>query len=194
MNQLELFEGDIEHEEFALVRVVPVVDYSVRALCVRPYPLHPRGCPNVGKCERCPPIAPLFDVAFNLEQPVYAIVNEFNLGEHVARMKSRNPTWSDRQLRCVLYWQPKARKQLAGKIDRALEGLQGYTATWCPKGMGVNVTETLEQAGISLEWPPNAIARQVAFLGKSILVQEEPHQQVKLHRLKSSYCIPKVRE
>lgn len=81
------------------------------------------------------------------------------------RMAAKNPSWSDLQLRCVLYWQQTARKQLAVKIETALTALPGYEATWCPEGMGVNVTATLEQVGIILEWPPQQIARQVAFLG-----------------------------
>jgi hypothetical protein len=165
---LDFFEDAEMVEEQLLVRIVPVIDYGVRALCVRPYSLHPRGCPNVGKCDRCPPQAPLFNNAFDLEQPVYAVVNEFDLAGHIVRMKERNPNWSDRQLRCVLYWQPKARKQLDGRIRRALasDRCRGYAATWCPEGMGVDVTATLELAGITLEWPPDRLARQVAFLGK----------------------------
>ena len=148
------------------VRVDPDIDYQVRGLCVRPYPLHPKGCPNVGKCDRCPPQAPLFHEAFDLTEKVYAVVNEFNLAGHVGRMAAKNPTWSDAQLRCVLYRQGTARKQLRVKIAAALDGLPGYEATWCPEGMGVNVTETMAAVGIMLEWPPRHIVRQVALLAK----------------------------
>lgn len=148
------------------IPVVPDIDYTVRGLCVSPYPLHPKGCPNVGKCDRCPPAAPLFDQAFDLTHQVYAVVNEFNLAKHKVRMAVNNPTWTDRQLSCVLYWQGTARKQLQEKIAAALAQLPGYESTWCPEGMGINVTETLATIGIMLEWPPMHIVRQVALLAK----------------------------
>ena len=151
-----------------LIRVDPEIDYRVRGLCARPYPLHPKGCPNVGKCDRCPPAAPFFNEAFDLRRQVYAVVNEFNLGQHVARMAVRNPAWSARQLACVLYWQGTARKQLNAKIQAALGHLPGYAATWCPEGMGVNITNTLAAAGVELEWPPKEIVRQVALLAVPI--------------------------
>jgi predicted metal-binding protein len=160
MSNLNLFENTV-----AAIEVDPQIDYQVRGLCVKPYPLHPKGCPNVGKCDRCPPKAPLFHEAFDLTQPVYAVVNEFDLAAHVERMKAANPQWTDRQLYCVLYWQGTARKQLKAKIEAALSSFHGYEATWCPEGMGVNVTETLAAIGIELEWPPKRIVRQVALLG-----------------------------
>lgn len=150
------------------IPVDPCIDYQVRSLCVRPYPLHPKGCPNVGKCDRCPPEAPLFGEVFDLTRQVYAIVNEFDLARHVKRMAVKNPAWSERQLACVLYWQGTARKQLNAKIQAALDHFPGYVATWCPEGMGVNVTETLAAVGIDLEWPPKQIARQVALLAVPI--------------------------
>ena len=74
--------------------------------------------------------------------------------------------FADRQLYCVLYWQPKARKQLNGHIEYLCCGpLYKYGAERCPEAMGVNVFETLANAGLELEWPPRKIARQVALLG-----------------------------
>jgi hypothetical protein len=113
-------------------------------------------------------MAPLFDQAFDLSAPVYAVVNEYDLGGHVARMKADHPDWSDRQLYCVLYWQPTARRALSERIKAALRDPRciGYRAETCPEAMGVNITETLRFAGIELEWPPERVARQVALLGK----------------------------
>jgi len=146
-----------------VLRVWPVIDYSVFELCTQPYPGHPKGCPNVGKCDRCPPAAPFFEAVFDLSQPVYAVINEFDLSGHVIHMTARHPEWSDRQLRCCLYWQGTARKQLKAKIAAALVALPGYSATWCPEGMGVDVTETMRQVGLTL-WPMQMVARQIAFL------------------------------
>lgn len=161
---LSLFDYN---DQEPLLRVFPVIDSRVRGLCARPYEGHKKGCPNFNDSKhshRCPPGAPLFDKHFDLGQPVYAVVNEFDLAAHMTRMAERNPSWTDRQLRCVLYWQPTARKQLSMLIDAALATLPGYEATWCPEGMGVDVTATMQRAGVTLEWPPMRIARQVAFL------------------------------
>jgi hypothetical protein len=147
-----------------VVKVEPVVDHSVRALCAKPYPLHPRGCPNFFSRPTCPPAVPCFDRVFDLSKPVYAVVNEFDIGAHVERMRTSHPEWSDRQLRCVLYWQAGARKLLKAKVAEALRLLPGYKATACPEGMGVNVTETMRRVGVLLEWPPMRFARQIAFL------------------------------
>lgn len=147
-----------------LVRISPVLDPSVRGLCCRPYPLHPKGCPNFGKRASCPPKAPLFNQVYDMAQPVYAVVNEYDMADHVERMQRNHPDWSDRQLRCVLYWQGRARKSLAGLIRLALRSLPGTRAETCPEAMGVNVTATLAAEGIELEWPPVRIARQVALI------------------------------
>lgn len=145
-----------------------ILDKRVRGLCAKPYPLHPKGCPNFGKRETCPPQARLYQDVYDLSAPVYAVVNEFDLGGHVGRMREAHPDWSDRQCRCVLYWQGGARKALKQRIAEALRDPRcaGYRAETCPEAMGVNVTETLRRAGIELEWPPVRTARQVALIGK----------------------------
>lgn len=71
---------------------------------------------------------------------------------------------SDRQLRCVLYWQGGARAELKRQIAAALRTLPGCRAETCPEAMGVNVTATLAAEGITLEWLPVRIARQVALI------------------------------
>ena len=92
----------------------------------------------MGKCDRCPPAALFYDQVYDLSQPVYAVVNEFDLAGHVERMRVKNPTWTDRQLYCVLYWQNTARKQLEAKIGKACYVLADYTAERTPEAMGVN--------------------------------------------------------
>jgi hypothetical protein len=79
-----------------------VVDYSVRELCSRQYDGHPRGCPNYNRSPRCPPHAPRLDQVYDMSNPFYLIYSTFPLGEHVARMRAAHPSWSTRQLGCVL--------------------------------------------------------------------------------------------
>lgn len=151
-----------------LIQVHPVIDPSVRGLCPRAYNKHPKGCPNFNKCDRCPPKAPMFDRAYDMSKPVYAVVNSFDLGGHVSRLKATpkkdGSIRSDDEAKCVLYWQGKARSQL-NRLIKIAAVPTGYTATWCPEGMGVNVTATLAAVGIHLEWPAVRIARQVALMG-----------------------------
>lgn len=149
----------------AYIKVVPVIDYSVRNFCTRPYPGHPRGCPNYGKRSACPPQAPYFEQVFDLNKPIYAICNVFHLRKHVELMRARHPNWTDRQLRCCLYWQPKARKQLAGEIERFKFHHPSYKVVTVPEALGVNITETMKRLGVDLEWPPQEVAYQVALAG-----------------------------
>jgi len=149
-------------------RVYPVMQPEMTKLCRRVYPGHPRGCPNYGIKPGCPPTAPMYDSVYNLrdlERPVIAIINWFDLTQHVARMRERHPDWSERQLYCCLYWQKGARRDLKREVDEFLETRPAYRAEFTPEAMGVNVTATLKAAGIVLEWPPRKRAAQVALAG-----------------------------
>lgn len=156
-------------------RVNPVVDSTVRDLCVRRYPGHPRGCPNFGKKPTCPPQAPMIADVIDLERPVFAIWNRFDLAGHVRRMKERHPDWSKRQAVCCLYWQPRARKELRQRVVAFLRAHRGTRVVFTPEAMGVNVTATMRQAGVQLEWPPRSIAYQVALVGYRL--KGETHEQ-----------------
>jgi len=148
-----------------IIQVKPVIDYSVRNLCFKPYPRHPKGCPNFGKRDTCPPKALYYDKVYDLTKHVYAIYNVFDFKEYVDKMKSKHPTWSDLQLKCVLYWQGSARKNLKNYIIEFLKQNKEYKVETCPEAMGVNVTETMKNVGIILEWMPENIAYQIALAG-----------------------------
>lgn len=137
----------------------------VRGLCAKPYPLHPKGCPNFGKKPGCPPEVPLLPDVFDLSAPCFLIVNTFDFAAHVARMRVAHPDWSERQLTCCLYWQGTARKDLERRIVEFKRHNPGHLVTRCPEAMGLNVTETLHRAGQQIEWPPLQTALQVAFAG-----------------------------
>lgn len=148
------------------VQVNPVVDHSVRGLCVKSYPGHTKGCPNYRRKEGCPPDAPFFEDVYDLTKPVFAIINRFDLAEHRERMQLSNPSWSRRQLDCCLYWQPKARKHLMVGIRQFLKEHLDYHVTTCPEAMGIEITKTLAPSGIILEWPPDKYVYQVALAGQ----------------------------
>lgn len=151
--------------------VRPVVDLSVRDLCTRPYPNHPKGCPNWNKKKGCPPNCPCITQTLDLDKTVWAIYNVFDFGAHVARMRAKHPEWSDRQVECCLYWQGTARKQLRSRVKdfNTLVQMAGLgreiVIVQCPEAQGVNVTQTLLEAGIVLEWPPVIKTHQVVLAG-----------------------------
>lgn len=150
-------------------RVIPIFEPRVRSLCTKPYPGHPNGCPNFCKRPSCPPQAPLLPEVLDLSSTVCCVWNAFDLAAHVERLRARHPAWSNRQLRCCLYWQNAARKRLRERVDQLLEQQRGYIALYCPEGSGVNVTATMADVGIELEWPPVRVAHQVALVGKPLL-------------------------
>lgn len=159
-------------------QVEAVIDESVRALCCEPYPNHPDGCPNYGERATCPPQAALLADALDLDKPVWAIWNVFDLAAHVERMRTRHPAWTWRQLACCLYWQPTARKALRGEIamflaERLGEGAAGLRVIGCPEACGVNVTATMARLGERLEWPPETITYQVALAGTNTQLPEK---------------------
>jgi predicted metal-binding protein len=148
-----------------VVKIIPVIDHSVRKLCARPYPNHKFGCPNFNKCERCPPKAKLIEDVFDFTKPIYAVYNVFDYKSHVDKMKASHPDWSDRQLRCVLYWQGGARKKLKERVFTFLRENRDTIACFTPEACGVNVTATMAAVGIHLEWPPQNVAYQITFVG-----------------------------
>jgi len=151
--------------ETDVIEVEPVMRASVRGLCGKAYPGHPRGCPNLGRRPTCPPEAPLLPKLLDLRKPVYCIFNAFDLGAHVALMKAKHRDWSDRQLRCCLYWQGTARAALRKKIDAFVAGRPELMVVRCPEACGVDVTATMASIGVTLEWPPVSTAYQVALVG-----------------------------
>lgn len=142
----------------------PVLNASVRSICKRPYPRHPKGCPNWNKKAGCPPQARLFQNEYDVNREIVAVWNVFDLFGHVRRLHEKHPNWTRAQLECCLYWQGTARKQLRAEVQEALKEHPGAVAIMCPEAMGVDVTATMCSVGVDLEWPPVTVTIQVAFL------------------------------
>lgn len=146
-------------------KVKIMLDPTVRSLCKRPYTNHSRGCPNFNRKMGCPPRCLTLNELLDLSKPVWAIYNVFQFGLHVRKMKKKHPSWSKRQLECCLYWQPKARKQLKGEIDRFKKLHPELLIVMNPEASGVNVTDTMKSIGVELEWPPKTLTYQVILAG-----------------------------
>lgn len=149
------------------VLVIPVIDYKTRALCRKAYQDHANGCPAFGKHDRCPPRAPLICNILDLSKPVWAVYNMFDMASHMAKMREKHPSWTERQLVNCLYWQPSARKALKEEVKKFLRShsSERLVVAETPEAMGVNVTATMLTAGIELEWPPRKIAYQIVLAG-----------------------------
>jgi predicted metal-binding protein len=145
-----------------------IIDPSVRDLCYKSYPGHPKGCPNFGKRSSCPPGCPLVTQIFDWTKPTWVIWNVFDIEKHLKRMGMMHPEWSDRQKQCCLYWQGSARKVLRREIEAFQAEHLGLFVTTCPEAMGVNVTETMWSISHELQWPPKIKAYQVAIAGTQL--------------------------
>jgi|GEM_PF-688123 len=159
-----------------------VIDHKVRGLCCKPYPNHPKGCPNFGKREQCPPQALYVEDILDTTKDMYVIYNKFNFKEHTDKMRNNHPNWSERQITCCLYWQDTARKILKQNIkDFLKEHRKDYIILSCPEACGVDVTETMKNIGETLEWPPVNWTYQIALAGIPRLTLEQREQLISLH-------------
>jgi hypothetical protein len=133
-------------------------------MCLEPYEGHPKGCPNYGKSDRCPPKAKWWWDVYDETKPIYAIIEQFDLDAHAEKMKLAHPNWTDKQCRCVLYWQAGMRKRLTQKCKEALKDLPGYNYELTPEAMGWNMVAAAKQFGVNLVWPPHTVTK-IAVLG-----------------------------
>lgn len=141
-----------------------VINHQAREWCKLPYPNHPGGCPNYGKKGGCPPLAPLVENYFEMDKDHYFVVVRFNMFSHVSKMKDKHPKWSDRQARCVLYWQSTVNKQLREECQSFTEQY-GLVYNLCPEAMGINVIKTCQAAGLPIKAKPTGVVFKVAMLG-----------------------------
>lgn len=151
-----------------IIKIEPnVICYKreIQNLCKAPYWKHPKGCPNYGVKEGCPPNMPLINEVLDFKKGLYLIYTEFDIGTHAKRMQRLHPDWSKRQLYCRLYWQPRARKLQRAEEAKAVKKYGLTKIISLPEAYGVNVTKLMRNAGIKLEWPPRKIARVVSLGG-----------------------------
>ena len=137
---------------------------KMQGLCTAIYYNHPKGCPNYGEKEGCPPNQPLINDILNFKKNIYLIYTEFEIGKHARKMKQLHPDWSERQTYNCRLWQPKARKAHRQEVNRAKEEYNLIKIVCSPEAHGVNLTDLFKSIGVKLEWPPRKITR-LASLG-----------------------------
>ena len=147
-----------------LVNNTIVFDERVRNWCKFPYPDHPKGCPNYGAIDRCPPQAPMVFDFIDMNMPIFFAVITFDLKTHMERMIDIHPDWSGKQARCILYWQNGVRKQL-GQACNTFISNKLLIYDLCPEAMGVNVFRTLHRIGIPIKKNPTETVYKVAIIG-----------------------------
>uniref|UniRef100_A0A6M3X5Z6 Uncharacterized protein n=1 Tax=viral metagenome TaxID=1070528 RepID=A0A6M3X5Z6_9ZZZZ len=146
--------------------IVPLhtVIYDERARdgtwCMAPYPNHPKGCPNFPTCcESRSDFKEFQGYAW------FAVIQEFDLKAHAERMKEKHPGWSERQARCVLYWQNSLRKRLREEAQRFAVPLTGDIILDIPEACGVNLFATMAKHGVFLKANPDQVIK-IMLVGK----------------------------
>jgi len=143
---------------------------KTKGYCYLPYPRHKKGCPNTGKCWHNNRRMKMLSDIMDISKPIYAVYNEFDLEAHVSWMRQRHPDWSDAQLKNVIYWQPKSRKQLGAEIDKFEKTylVQGTPIISSGEYNGVDVYATMKAAGIELDKIKDMkICRHLVFIGSA---------------------------
>lgn len=148
------------------------IDYRAREWCKLPYPLHPKGCPNYRHKYGCPPKTPLVEDVIDLEKSCWLVVVEFDLGSHIERMLSLHPDWSNRQARCVLYWQGTVNRELKLRSFVAKTEYPNADIFLTPEAMGVHVIKTMQSLGFPIETQPARRVFKVALLAYRQMVME----------------------
>jgi len=146
------------------------IDYKCRGYCTIPYHGHKKGCPNYNNHEECPPKVKLLKDVFDLDRRMFFVVEEFNLKEHVDRMRIKHPDWSEFQLKSLLYWQNGVRKNLKLKTEKFIERYKvkygdNLNYTLLPEAMGVMVINTALKLGIPIERTPVNKVFKIALVG-----------------------------
>ena len=143
-----------------------VIDKKARQWCKLPYDGHSNGCPNYNRKETCPPRAPVVEDYFNLNKDLWLIAIEFNLTKQIEKMKTLHPEWSNKQAKCLLYWQPKVNKTLKSEVHFFMID-KDLTYTLCPEAMGINVIQTAKNLGLPIEKRPIDKVYKIAFVGSA---------------------------
>ena len=143
-------------------------DRKMQGLCKTPFHGHPKGCPNFGKKDTCPPGLPLIKDVLDFDEEVYLAYTGFCVGEFAERMRKKHKEWRNhpRQWYNPRRWQPTARKQHREEINDFLEEHPELVRIGYPEAHGVNVSDLMSKVSIELDWswPPEHILKDKKYL------------------------------
>lgn len=140
-----------------IIKIDPkIIHFNRRVFeyCTIPYPGHKGGCPNYNKKTDCPPNQLLIDRVLDFKKDIYLISTSFDLYNHLLRMKRKHLNWSLRQLKCLLYWQSRARKIQSQEVYKTMREYGLHKIVFNPEKHGVQVFDTMRELGIALEKNP----------------------------------------
>jgi len=167
-----------EIEEETIIHYPEIEDF-----CYRPYPNHPKGCPNIDKCEWLN--IPNFETILEYGKPkfFYLIYAKFDFFKYwLLRLLEAIKThtlnyWTTSRLECLLYWQHSVKKLLSEFINGLSLTKQDYLFG-CGYGLKIksqkyvgsmensciNVFSTCKLNGIKLEIRPKNKIHLVCLL------------------------------
>ncbi len=140
-------------------------DDRVDHWCQLPYPGHPEGCPNHGEKSHCPPSSPVAHDFFDLNKRHWFLITEFDFASYIQIMQIRHPEWSERRLRCVLYWQNQVRTIQRQQITTFRQYHPNTVFTQLPEAMHLNILLTLRHLKIDFETKPKKKVLKIALVG-----------------------------
>lgn len=157
--------GEIDRS-FNISEIVPaaVMPRGFNRWCTRPYVNHPKGCPNFGIREDCPPKLPYF---LDVYEPNVRVASlRFNFEKYLEWNKGKHPNWTERALRNPRHFQ----RHLDANLEREIEkfNTDGFIPVYTAEAMSVNIHLTCLRAGIRLEWPPAKLMYRIAILAQPI--------------------------
>ena len=119
------------------------------------------------KKEGCPPNVPMFDQVYDLIKPIYLIISEFNLLEHVENKSRIHPDWSSYQLYNSRYWQGKT-ISINKKVSYAwINEHPNLVLTNWVENMRVDLIKTLKEVDIDLIFKEKLeVARKISYAGE----------------------------
>lgn len=172
MNFEELVE--INHKE---IEEDTIIWYSeIEDLCYRSYPRHPKGCPNIDKCEwlNIPTFGTILE--YGRYTHFYLIYAKFDFKQYKKLREKEHPNWTENQIKCVLYWQKSVIRLLKNYLNNL--NLKDSYVLGCGSGFDVlhqkrvgsmensciNVFSTMKLNGIKMEVKPENVIYLVCLI------------------------------
>jgi predicted metal-binding protein len=143
------------HIHIVEITDIMVIDHGVREKCALPYPGHPEGCPQYGKSEECPPLAPLVEDFIDLTKSHYFIIAEFtDISEDYQYIDQKESLQEKRRNRLL--------QDIMNRLQQVFPGTR-YTVR--PSALGIDVHDTVKALDIFMDPHPKKSQKRVVLLG-----------------------------
>lgn len=144
--------------------------------CNMHYPNHKHGCPQYPPCidERID----WYEIRRNRYR-WYAFVRRFSINEHATLMKDKNKKLTDKQRRCVLYYQRGINKTIKDSMLKwfNIKDFDKVLLLDRPEANGINMYSTMSKHGLNLKANYDDIICKIMIIG---IPKTENYKQVKL--------------